>query len=441
MSHVYIAFDPADVDQLFQLHEAFRKANVPDRFRSADADTPLPKIDDMEALADASAVAFLASSKSLASKGVKKEIELAHKLRKPLLTLFLDNEKPKSDWASLLTSSQEFDLVSSPEASLRDLASAAREIYERRCPVVSVMNLKGGVGKTTITSQVFGYLQKARRNKVLLIDFDPQFNLSQFFLTRDETDERTSRDLSVLTMFEPSLVTSTVHSSPALDWTVFNDGIFTPAEAGQIARRLIPREDLSGSLDIISGQFELTKYAFLDDQEALKTAESNLQQSIDKYRKDYDLIVIDTNPSASFLTQVTLGVTDHILAPVRPNEFSLRGLRLLEMLLHRFCAPGDRPDVSVLFNGVPKSQQNQFEQDARDGAFDDDVAFALSEKLMTSTLYESAYLDIKADTAHDKPVTRLAAYSARGPFASDLRRRLAMISNELMDRLVADEVN
>lgn len=438
MSNIYIAFDPSDVDQLFELHEAMRRENVADTFRSADADAELPKIDDMERLAEASAVILLASRASLGSKGVRQEIELASKLNKPLLVLFLDNEKPRSKWANLLAEAREFDLVKDPENACNEVAKAAREIYEDRCPVVAVMNLKGGVGKTTITSQLFGYLQKEEKSRILLIDFDPQFNLSQFFLTREETDQRTEKDQSVLALFEPSLITSSVYQSPALDWTTFNDGIFSPPATADIVRPLIPREELNGALDIIPGQFELTKYAFLDDAEALATAEQNLQQSIDFYRKDYDLIVIDTNPSASFLTRAILGVSDHILAPVRPNEFSLRGLRLLEMILTRFCAEEDRPEVSVLFNGVPKSQQNQFEQDARDGVYNKDVGFVLSEKLLASALYQSGHLDLKAEIAHENPVGRLAAYSARGPFANDLRRRLAMITRELKEAIEKD---
>ena len=438
MSHVYIAFDPSDVDQLFQLHEALRRENVPDAFRSATAEAELPKIDDMEKLADASAVILVASQASMSSKGVRQEIELAVKLGKPLLVLFVDNAKPKSKWSSLLSNASEFDLLKSADDALEKISSAAREIYEKRCPVISVMNLKGGVGKTTVAAQVFGFLQKERKNRVLMIDFDPQFNLSQFFLTRDETDALTEKDQSVLAMFEPSQLTSSVHPSPALDWTTFNDGIFTPPAPADIVRPLIPREEFSGALDIIPGQFELTKYAFLEDPEALATAEHNLKQSIDRYRKDYDLIVIDTNPSASFLTRVILGVSDHILAPVRPNEFSLRGLRLLEMILKRFSVEDERPGVSVLFNGVPKSQQNQFEQDARDGIFDEDVDFELSKVLIASALYETAYLDLKSSVALDNPVARLAAYSARGPFAADLRRRLSMITNEIIASVTQD---
>src|SRR5437773_2712492 len=54
--------------------------------------------------------------------------------------------------------------------------------------VATVMNMKGGVGKTTVAMHLGGVLARYQfdrpsRRKVLLIDYDPQFNLSQAFLT------------------------------------------------------------------------------------------------------------------------------------------------------------------------------------------------------------------------------------------------------------------
>ena len=105
------------------------------------------------------------------------------------------------------------------------------------------------------------------------------------------------------------------------------------------------------------------------------------------------------------------------------------------MILNRFCTKENRPELSVIFNGVPKSQQNAFEQDVRDGVFDTEVDFALSRSVLSNTLYQSAFLDLKARPTNDRPVNRLAAYSARGPFSNDLKRRLAMISSEILQSL------
>ncbi|MEP6664250.1 MAG: ParA family protein, partial [Verrucomicrobiota bacterium] len=52
-------------------------------------------------------------------------------------------------------------------------------------PVVAVLNMKGGVGKTTISANVFRELYRriGKEKKTLLIDFDAQFNLTQSVIT------------------------------------------------------------------------------------------------------------------------------------------------------------------------------------------------------------------------------------------------------------------
>jgi chromosome partitioning protein len=46
----------------------------------------------------------------------------------------------------------------------------------KKVPVVSVLNMKGGVGKTTITAHLFRHMVDSLRKSILLVDFDPQFN-------------------------------------------------------------------------------------------------------------------------------------------------------------------------------------------------------------------------------------------------------------------------
>ncbi len=435
MSHIYISYHPDDVDRLFEVHEALRKANIADAFQTHETNTPGVSDTSRNEIIGASCVLVLISEASQNAKAIKQEVSFALERSIPIFCAVIDSGKLTPTWAKLLTNSVQMDISQPSPDALTALVAQIRRIYESKCPVVSVMNLKGGVGKTTVSSQIFGYLQHHRKNRILLLDFDPQFNLTQFFLSRDESDERIEQDKSVLSLFEPGLLTSSVHPSPALDWTKFNDAIFSTPVIEDIARPLIPIDAYKGRLDLICGQFELTKFAFLDDANSLELAQSNLQQCIDRYRKDYDLIVVDTNPSASFLTRVTLEITDHILAPILPNEYSLRGLKLLDMILTRFTTDETRPDVSVLFNGVPKSQQNQFETDARDGIYDADVGFSLSKALLSNALYHTAYLDLKSGNALNNPVERLAVNGARGPFAADLKRRLGEIANEFADRL------
>ncbi len=72
-----------------------------------------------------------------------------------------------------------------------------RPLADRRTPVVSVLNLKGGVGKTTLTAYL-GWALAARGYRVLLVDLDLQGSLSSFFvdntrLSKLEADGRTLR--------------------------------------------------------------------------------------------------------------------------------------------------------------------------------------------------------------------------------------------------------
>lgn len=56
-------------------------------------------------------------------------------------------------------------------------------------PVVAVLNMKGGVGKTTISANVFRRLYYKYRVGTLLIDLDPQYNLTQALFTRPNYDK------------------------------------------------------------------------------------------------------------------------------------------------------------------------------------------------------------------------------------------------------------
>ena len=52
--------------------------------------------------------------------------------------------------------------------------------------VVSFVNMKGGVGKTTLAVNIADFLTKRHSKKVLLVDVDPQFNATQCLLKGDD---------------------------------------------------------------------------------------------------------------------------------------------------------------------------------------------------------------------------------------------------------------
>ena len=111
---------------------------------------------------------------------------------------------------------------------------------------------------------------------------------------------------------------------------------------------------------------------------------SQFLRMVDNYRSEYDLIVFDTNPNATFLTRCALEVADRVLAPMHADVYSLRGVRLLNQVISEQVEESRRPALSVLFNAVGRSEQSTFEADARNGAFDAKAGFPLSRALLES---------------------------------------------------------
>jgi cellulose biosynthesis protein BcsQ len=66
------------------------------------------------------------------------------------------------------------------------------------------------------------------------------------------------------------------------------------------------------------------------DRDALAAIKQHFLRSIDHYRSEYDLIVFDTNPNATFLTRCALEAADRVIAPMHADIYSLRGVRLLD---------------------------------------------------------------------------------------------------------------
>jgi chromosome partitioning protein len=70
-------------------------------------------------------------------------------------------------------------------------------------PVVAVLNMKGGVGKTTICANLSLSLFENHEVAALLVDIDPQFNLTQGLLKRSEYDECKNKAQTIYSAMEP----------------------------------------------------------------------------------------------------------------------------------------------------------------------------------------------------------------------------------------------
>ncbi|MBI4034172.1 MAG: ParA family protein [Candidatus Brennerbacteria bacterium] len=157
--------------------------------------------------------------------------------------------------------------------------------------VISICNQKGGVGKTTTAMNLSAYLAMAGK-RVLLIDFDPQFN-----------------------------ATVGVGVKPAPDETIYHALLAGVAPERVIKQTFLANFEIApASADLAGGLVELVN---------LPERENYLKNFIAKVRERYDFILIDLGPSLNLLTINGLMASDEIIVPIQCEYYSLEGLSQL----------------------------------------------------------------------------------------------------------------
>lgn len=429
MSHAFIVHGPKDLDNLLTVHEALRQAGVPVWYDAPGADTDESRASVADAIDKSFAMIVLVSASSIRSREAQAQIERGVARGLTMIPIRTDNARLsgviKKELANSLTDSVHDD------GGLERLVATVRKRYRRKCPVISVMNLKGGVGKTTVTSQVFGAWQATIGGRVLLVDLDPQYNLTQTFFDMEAADRSAAHDKSVISLFERSRLHATDIVSPADAWSQLSIEPFPSPRPSEITHSLMDDSAPGGVLDLISGQFEISKYAFATDAMALSVIRDNFLRTIDHLRSDYDLIVFDTNPNATFLTKCALEASDRVIAPMHPDMYSLRGVKLLNLVLQQQIADDVRPTLSVLFNKVSRNEQSAFEADARNGAHNQRAGFDLDAALLQHAIPKSAHLNVRSPEPDDAPWKSLVIHKGRGGGLKAVREALKATSNEI----------
>jgi chromosome partitioning protein len=176
-------------------------------------------------------------------------------------------------------------------------------MQESRCKVIAITNQKGGVGKTTTTFNLGVALAKQGK-KVLIVDVDPQSNLTTYAGWYNEEDLRyTLSDLMEQSMNDEEIKTkeSILHHKENID--------------------LIP-----SSLNLSALENALA-YAM--------SREYTLRNCLSVVKNDYDYILLDCQPSLGMLTINALASADSVLIPVQSEYFALRGMTDLFKIINK----------------------------------------------------------------------------------------------------------
>jgi len=205
---------------------------------------------------------------------------------------------------------------------------------------VAVVNMKGGVGKSTITANLGWHSALRKTKRVLLIDLDPQFNLSQYTLGSERYEEIIKKKKpTVLDLFEQFSL-APLKRGKAL-------------QAEDLVCRVKAWKD-GGRLDIVPSRLDLAW--------TLKTGygkKETLANFVEDVRLNYDLVLIDCPPTESILTEAAYLASDFVLVPIKPEFLSTIGLPLIAKSLEDFRKQHRGHSVElagIVFNAVSNNK-------------------------------------------------------------------------------------
>ncbi|WP_064553346.1 ParA family protein, partial [Buttiauxella noackiae] len=183
-------------------------------------------------------------------------------------------------------------------------------------PVISFINMKGGVGKTTLCISTGDYLASYKGKKVLIIDIDPQFNATQSFMGKlDKIDEYLSlvkERKTIKKLFE------------------VNESIY---EEDHVLTKEDVIYNVQPNLDIIPGDINIMFEHNTVDNTRLIRVRNFIEDQ--KLKDIYDYIFIDCPPTISMYTEASIMASTHYIMPMKIDQYSVLGTSNLLSIVNK----------------------------------------------------------------------------------------------------------
>lgn len=157
--------------------------------------------------------------------------------------------------------------------------------------VISFYNAKGGVGKTTSTASI-GHILAQRAYRVLVIDLDPQGNLSMLMGMNSESPAHSSVDVMM----------NGLDIRQAVYQTEYENLYVIPCNRNQIKEEHLHIGCFTG-------------------------AEYTLKRALDNLSADFDFVLIDCPPSLAEMTVNAVTASNHVFIPLKIDNFSFDGVK------------------------------------------------------------------------------------------------------------------
>lgn len=201
---------------------------------------------------------------------------------------------------------------------------------ENSCKVISFINMKGGVGKTTLTINI-GKKLASLGNKVLIIDMDPQFNATQSLLlykTRiqeSENQESENQENETEEIIVKQEITSSQYYKELSDKNETALQIFGNSE---VCENKTLTKEIIDNLHLIPGDLNLSKEISGDTSGKVEAVYDYIEEN--NIKNDFKYVLIDCPPTWSILTHSSLFASDYYIIPSKVDLYSSIGISLLE---------------------------------------------------------------------------------------------------------------
>ncbi|BAZ38969.1 cobyrinic acid a,c-diamide synthase [Calothrix sp. NIES-4101] len=192
--------------------------------------------------------------------------------------------------------------------------------------VIATANMKGGVGKTTLTVNIATCLAKNHGKKVLVLDLDTQISATLSLMSPVEFANRRKQRKTFRYLI---------------------DQIITPEDAPTHTIQDIIQTQVCNvpGLNLVPGDIDLYDEFVVSEllhQQAIQLGEKDFEtiwnrfervllgKILEPIRNDYDFIILDCAPGYNLLTRSALATSNYYLLPAKPEPLSVVGIQLLE---------------------------------------------------------------------------------------------------------------
>jgi len=233
--------------------------------------------------------------------------------------------------------------------------------------IISLFNNKGGVGKTTLAFHLSCALAE-KNHKVLMIDLDPQCNLSLCAIDEEKLKEIWEIEDDFIDDFD-----NTKKKIGELEFNRINNNprtihyLLKPTEegTGELVNLPLPL-NIRYNLDLIPGRLTLHKYeykiserwggAYQGDPLAIRTV-TRIRTIASEYSEKYgyEYVIVDTSPSLGALNKIIISTTDGFIIPCLPDMFSLYGIRNIGEALNLW-----KKELDIIYHLISDEKMKSF---------------------------------------------------------------------------------